>query len=258
LTGYDCTVLEELVEDALRRAVRSCNCDCIALSGGIDTSTVALAARLEGLRLRGYTAYYTKGLPRDLPYTLHAAAALGIPLKLLPITDEYIAEKAKLIVGCTGVRTEVEVRNDIVFLRALEEAKRDGCRCILLGDGGDEIFAGYTFTLQQPSNRLKTEILRMGVRGRYPGLELAECLNLEACAPLLSDEIIEAVMNAPEECLRTTLMQGKRTLRNILAKHGPHIIAERRKTPAEQGAGTENLNAEILTKITKIEIVSGY
>jgi hypothetical protein len=61
-------------------------------------------------------------------------------------------------------------------------------------------------------------------------------------------------MNAPEECLRTTLMQGKRTLRNILAKHGLHIIAERRKTPAEQGAGTEKLNAEKLSEITGAKI----
>ncbi|MET1100990.1 MAG: hypothetical protein ABWW69_00715 [Pyrodictiaceae archaeon] len=42
--GMDWLSLGELILDAIRRGVRGQGCDCIALSDGIDTSIVSLAA----------------------------------------------------------------------------------------------------------------------------------------------------------------------------------------------------------------------
>ncbi len=252
MAGLSCAAAAERVLDAVRRAVRGAGCDCIAMSGGIDTTVVALAARLEGLRLRGVTAYYVGGVPRDLPYAAYAAAALGIEHHAVPVTDDYIASRTRLVVDCTGRRDHVEVRNDVVFLRGLEEAERLRCRCILLGDGGDEVFAGYSFMLTLGETELRETILRMATRGRYPGLELAECLGLHAEAPLLSDEVLEAALSTPTHCLRGWMNEGKAILRKILTAHGLRIIAERPKTPAEQGAGTEKLTRDKLEAITGI------
>ncbi len=254
MAGLSCTTVEELVLDAIRRYVRSANCDCIALSGGIDTSVVALAARLEGLRLTGITAFYAEGLPRDLPYALHVAAALGIKLHTVQVDNRYIAERAGLVARCTGRRDYIELRNDVVFLRALEEAERLGCRCILLGDGGDEVFAGYRFMLSLGSEELRETILRMATRGRYPGLELADCIGMEAHAPLLCDEVLEYVLSAPTECLRTSILEGKEVLRGILSRYGFTLVAGRPKTPAEEGAGTDALDRRRLEEITGMEL----
>ena len=249
-----CSVVEELVLGAVRRYVRSVGCNCIALSGGIDTSFVALAARLEGLSLIGVTAYYVDGLPRDLLYASITAKALGLDLRLVPVEPDYIAKRAKLITDCTKRRDYIELRNDVVFLRVLEEARRLGCRCILLGDGGDEVFAGYRFMLSLRASELREAILRMATQGRYPGLELAECIGVEAHAPLLSDEVLEAVLQAPMECLRQNTWEGKELLRSILRRHGLTVIAERPKTPAEQGAGTDTLGRRLLEELAGIEL----
>ncbi len=61
--GTHAWLLTRALEDFLSRS----RCDCIALSGGIDTSLiVALAGKL-GRKLRAYTAFYLGGIPRDLP-----------------------------------------------------------------------------------------------------------------------------------------------------------------------------------------------
>ncbi|KSW12065.1 hypothetical protein CF15_04610 [Pyrodictium occultum] len=254
MAGLSCRAAEELVLSALRRYVGSVGCDCIAMSGGIDTTVVALAARLEALPLRGVTAFYTRGLPRDLPYALYVAGKLGIELHVVPVDPGYIAGHAPLVIRCTGRRDHVELRNDIVFLRALEEARRLGCRYILLGEGGDEVFAGYRFMLSLGPGELRDTILRMAARGRYPGMELAECIGVEAHAPLLSDEVLETVMSTPLECLRQSVWEGKELLRSILRRHGLTLVADRPKTPAEQGAGTEALGRTELEALTGIEL----
>jgi asparagine synthase (glutamine-hydrolysing) len=252
--AVDCVFLEERVLGVLVEALRGSGCDCATITGGIDTSTVALAARLAGLRLRGITVYYSAGLPRDLPYARLVAAALGIPLREVPVDDSYIASRAGLVAECTGRREYVEMRNDVVFLRAVEEARAMGCRCLLLGDGGDEVFAGYSFMLSLPGPELRETILRMATRGRYPGLELAECIGVEAAAPLLLDEVVEAVLQAPPGCLVWGPGQGKAPLRRILARHGLRLVAERPKTPAEQGAGTSRLARRELEEITGMRL----
>lgn len=253
-----CHVIGETVFSTVRRFVRSTNCDCIALSGGIDTSVVALAAVLEGVKLRALTAYYVRGLARDLIYAIHVAKILGLEHILLPLDDNYIASRAGFVISCTGRYDYIELRNDVVFLRVLEEAAAMGCRCIYLGDGGDEVFAGYEFMHLLNSLELRRKILHYIVYGRYPGLQLADCMGFKAYAPLLNDEVAEIILKTPMECLRSSLGSGKALLRDILAHHGLWLIAERSKTPAEAGAGTTILGKSRLEAIVGTKLSSTH
>ncbi len=242
-------LFEKLVE-----YVEAVRCDCIALSGGLDTSLVALAARKAGLRLKAVTVYYEGGLPRDLWYAVSLAHILGFSHELLPVDDAYIASRAPLIVGCTGRRDYIEVRNDAVFLAALEWSKRMGCRCLLTGDGGDELLAGYTYLRSLYGDALRREQLRLGVAGRYPALELAECIGARVETPYLYDEAVSVALETPTCCLLGGNLEGKYVSRLVLEEYGLAWLAERPKTPAESGAGTDVLSREKLEALTGLEL----
>jgi len=243
-----CHIYEEIVLKKLVEIVSRSRCDCIALSGGIDTSTVLLAAKLAGLNPRGYVVIYRGGIPRDLPYVTYISKQLGVDIEYVFIDYSDVENLVKNVVNCIGrenIDTHgdggcIEVRNDVVFYTVLKRAKEDGCRCIFLGSGGDEIFAGYSFMLSLTEDELIKAIEKMS-RGRFPELQIAKCIGIEVSAPLINPEIIDIAIEIPIDCLRSQLMKGKEILRSILNSHGFYLVGDRVKVPAEGGAGTKDI-----------------
>ncbi|MEM1622989.1 MAG: asparagine synthase-related protein [Thermofilum sp.] len=240
------------VFNAILRVISENECDCISLSGGIDTSVVAVAARTAGLRLRAYVVIYEGGLPKDLPYAEHLSRELGLTLKHVFVNRDESTRLASRVVECVGKEYLnshgdggcIEVRNDVVFYAVLEEALRDGCSCVFLGTGGDELFAGYGFMFRLTSTELEEAIHRM-IRGRFPELQVAKCVGVKTVAPLLDDRVVEVATSVPLECLRSTLNRGKEVLRYLLEERGLWEIAERHKVPAEEGSGTKSMCVSI-------------
>jgi len=246
--GLPCGIYGEKLFRLLVEVVEGYGCDCIALSGGVDTSTILLAATAAGQRPRGYVAVYRGGLPRDIVYAEHVARALGIELVHVFLGSGDVEELRGAVVGCIGADRIashgdsgcIEVRNDMVFYSVLRKAREDGCRCVYVGSGGDEVFAGYGFMLILTSGELEKTIERMS-RGRFPELEIARCLGVEAVAPLLDERVLGLALEIPVDCLRASLYRGKEVLREILRERGLYSIADRAKTPAESGAGTKSV-----------------
>jgi len=237
-----CWVFEEPLLDALKKAIGSSGCDCATLSG-IDSTLVVAVAKSLGARLRCYTAMYTGGLPRDLAYAEYVSKWLNVELRYVLIDEDYIRSSLGKVLQCIGEVTHelcVELRNDVVFYAVLSEAKRDGCRCVLLGSGGDEVFAGYRFMLELPDEDLEERRERYARGGRYPELLIAKCLGVEVVAPYLSPEVLEVALRVPASCLRGS-GEGKAVLRELLRKLGLEVVALRAKVPAEGGAGTDSI-----------------
>jgi len=237
-----CWVFEELLLNALRKVIDSSGCDCATLSG-IDSTLIVAVAKSLGMRLRCYTAMHTGGLPRDLAYAEYVSKWLNVELRYVLIDEDYIRRSLSRVLQCIGgVAHElcVELRNDVVYYATLSEARRDGCRCVFLGSGGDEVFAGYRFMLELPDEALEERRERYAKGGRYPELLLAKCLGVEVAAPYLSREVLEVALRIPASCLRGS-GEGKVVLREILRKLGLEVVALRAKVPAEGGAGTDSI-----------------
>jgi len=249
-----CTTASRILLDRIEEALESKRCNCIALSGGIDTSLVAYVSKvLLGTELKGFLTYYRGGLPRDMMYSVRLSKLLNIELETVAIDDDYMCRKIPLIKQMAergGHDDFIEYRNDAVFLASIEAAREHGCKCIYTGSGGDEVFAGYSFMYKElTSEEIDEKTKKWGLQGRYPEFEIARAQGIEAYSPYLDRKVLEVALEIPVECLRMQTFEGKTILREILKDLGLGFIASRVKTPAEAGAGTDGLGSEYFEKL---------
>ncbi len=242
-----CTYYEGLLLKKLVNVISRTKCECIALSGGIDTSVILLACIIAGLKPRAITVVYRGGVPKDLPYVIHISKLFNVDLDLTILDSNDVLRIKDDIISCIDNELNshsdggcIEFRNDVVFYTVLKRAKEIKCSCIYVGSGSDELLLGYNYLLTLPSDEVDSTV-RKFVHGRYPELKISECLGVKTIAPFLEPDVVEVLLMISLNCLRSERMLGKEVLRRILESYGLDVIAFRRKTPAEEGSGTKDI-----------------
>ncbi len=212
-------------------------CDCILLSGGVDTGFIAASLALEAnARPRAYTVLPGPESP-DAPHALEAAERLGLPLRVVRPTRAGWRSAFDLAAIALETADPVEVAGAAGAALGMAAAASDGCRCIVTGDGGDELFLGYTFLQGLPPEKLGEWRRRMASGGAFfSSKPIAGLLGLEACTPLYTPEARRLSLEAPVDCLLSGGW-GKLLLRVYLDLAGLHGLAWRGKTPVTSGSG---------------------
>ncbi|HEX5581693.1 MAG TPA: asparagine synthase (glutamine-hydrolyzing) [Gemmatimonadaceae bacterium] len=132
---------EELLLQAVRRRLHADVPIGALLSGGIDSGLVCWAVAESG----GDISAFTVGAPGDASDEADDAAdtarELGLEHHVLPLTDDG-SERLEDLIGAYAEPFAVE--SAIGMLRVSRRIRDEGITVLLTGDGGDDVFLGYT------------------------------------------------------------------------------------------------------------------
>lgn len=135
------TAIDELLKDAVKIRLRSDVPVGAFLSGGLDSSLVcAYAKDLTGQPFNTYTIGFREKEFDETPYAQYVGQKYGLPVRVKVLEEDIIQLWDKV------TWHNDQPHGDISFIPTyiLSEFTGRDYKVVLTGDGGDELFAGYT------------------------------------------------------------------------------------------------------------------
>ncbi|RLF16328.1 MAG: hypothetical protein DRJ97_01115 [Thermoprotei archaeon] len=247
-----------LAEELSRRVYEVAqSCDCLLLSGGVDTTFVAAASLHHGHRFNLAVTVTYKGMGEDVRYASLVARRLGLSHVVVEYDDAASDEVLDDVILVLNTFDPVEVRGSVSVYVALREALARGCRRVATGDGGDELFAGYDFLLDKAPGYVDDWIKNMVGRWRFSSIELSRRLGLEVVPVYVDEEIVRLALRVPYSCRVLEAygrLWGKALLRLWLDRAGFKEVAWRRKDPIEGGSGSRALSLTWASRVTHEDV----
>ena len=231
------------LREVLARAVERNLGDVILLSGGLDSSVIALlASKIKSVK--AVSVYLENSPGSDLRYAEMAASFLGIE-HLIRIFDlDELEDAIRSTIRILKTFDPMEVRNSAAIYMALRHARDSGGRVAMTGDGGDELFAGYSFLYNLDLEELERKIRGIWRRMSFSSTTLGKALGIKVKQPFLDPEVLSFAEKIDSR-FRIGFRDGKRCGKYILrmAFEGmlPEEIIWREKVPIEGGSGTSIL-----------------
>ncbi|GAB4299005.1 MAG: asparagine synthase (glutamine-hydrolyzing) [Oscillatoriaceae cyanobacterium] len=137
------TRLQGLLEEAISAQIAHLPSEPVGvfLSGGLDSSVVAALLVRMGVQVRGYTLDFGSDAAPEWPYAEQVANWLKIPLVKVPVTPKRVRKA----MAATARALDMPFGDGVtVPLYLLSEAARQDTTVVFNGEGGDQLFAGWT------------------------------------------------------------------------------------------------------------------
>ena len=135
--------LQPALQQAIQAQITDLSADPVGifLSGGLDSSIVAALLTQAGVRVRAYTLDFGDAGVSEVPYAEQVAHALNIPLVKVDARPRQIRRALR----ATAQALDLPFGDGVtVPLYLLGEAARQEVGIIFNGEGGDQLFAGWT------------------------------------------------------------------------------------------------------------------
>ncbi len=230
----------------LNEAAKKNISDGILLSGGLDTSilTYFLCKHKKPLAI---TVVYGKNAS-DLTYAKQIAETFGLNHKIKFFNIKEAVEAAREIIRILRTFDPVEIRNDVPLYIGLREAERLGLKKIVTGDGGDELFAGYSFLFKYSFHEVEKWIKTTVKNWFFSSSLLGRELGVKVLQPFTDPIVVDLALKIPAN-LKIKQHKGRKygkwILRKVFEKHLPKEIVWRRKAPIEIGSGSTALSTQL-------------
>ena len=231
------------LRDNLDKACKKCDSNTIALSGGLD-STI-LAYLLQEKKPNAISVVAKDFAGTDLIYSQIAAKEFDLPLKIIKPETSKILESVERTISILKNFNNIEIRNNIVMFLVINEARKNGVKSIVTGDGADELFAGYNFLLNKSESELKKELNRIFSIMHFPSHEIGKSLGVKVNSPYLEENFKKFACEIPPNLkvnYEAGTKFGKWVLRKAFEGKITNKIIWRDKAPMQDGSGTNQLS----------------
>jgi len=228
----------------LSTAVSDCKSDCIALSGGLDSSILAFC--LNDKKIKAFTTI-TKDFPStDLVYSQLVAKQVRLPLEVQTASIEQLLFAIDKTIKILKVFNPIEIRNAIVMYLTINMVKEKGYSSIITGDGADELFAGYNFFQRMTGVELQQDLERIWQVMHFSTEVIGNSMNVDVEMPFLNDTVVEYAKSISTD-LKVHEEKGKKfgkwILRKAFERTIPATIVWREKSAMQDGSGTAGLTS---------------
>jgi asparagine synthase (glutamine-hydrolysing) len=226
----------------IEKTASACKSEHLALSGGLD-STI-LAYFLKERKINTITIISKDFIANDLTFCQLVAKKFDLPLLIKTCEVEEIYDAIEETIKILRNFNDIEIRNNVVMYLVLSEIKKMGFDKVITGDGADEIFAGYNFLLNKTKEELESDLKRIAKIMHFPSQKIGEALGIHVESPFCNKEVLEFARTIPVDLLvhqEADAKYGKWILRKAFEEKIPKSVVWRKKSPMQDGAGTQGL-----------------
>jgi len=216
----------------------------ILVSGGIDSGILAYLSR----GVKGVTVNLN-GKGEDLKYVTILRDSIDLDVTIVKVgVDEALSAVREVVKILRSF--DPALPNDLAVYFGMREAKRQGLRSIMTGDGGDELFGGYSY--MQEIEDLDGYIRRISRSMSFSSNQIGEYFGLEVRQPYLDQDFIKFAVSLGND-VKIREEKGKIWGKWVLRKaFEPFLSPEfiwQEKRPLEVGSGMALLRRVIAEKI---------
>lgn len=241
--------LEDALTEAVERLTRAGKIG-IAVSG-IDSSLIAKICEELGRKAVLYSVCmegsHDAARVKELEKNFRSA------INVIEICESDLETYAKKVMRTIRACDALSIGIEIPLYAACEAAKNDGIETMFLGQGADELFAGYHRYISMPYEKLGSELRRDFEAYRSKGFKkdsaIASANSLELRLPYLEEEVVKAAFETPVE-LKIKNGIRKYALREVAKRKGLGEIASREKKAIQYSSGVD----KALRKLAKNDL----
>ncbi len=237
-------IKETLIEAVIKRIPQKEKQFGVFLSGGLDSSIIASIVS----KYADNVIYYTLGNTGDLEFVNKLAKRIGIEAKIkkiaLPLQKELLKLIEKVVYHTESYNPSI-ISNGLATFLLSKEAKKDGLKVILTGEGADELFCGYKIPNRFEKRNEFIENMHFTECRRLDMASMAH--TIEVRCPFLDKQVYAISNNCTENDL-IDKHQGKQILRKAFTNDLPNEIISRNKVSFDVGSGIRKMVVKHLTK----------
>ncbi len=244
--------LNEIMVRAVERRFLEEERPGILLSGGLDSSIVAAAARHISPDL-GTFAVGLQGSP-DLQAAQLVAQHVGTRHHEHVYTEEEIMQVLAEVIYYLESFDAPLVQSAIANYFASRLAAEAGCHAVLCGEGADELFGGYHYIKELESDEaVESELQKIISIGHAMGFQRVDRMNnahsLESHVPFMDQEVMDFAAVLPLAWkIHGKEQVEKWILRRAFTRELPESVVWRRKAQFSHGTGCNEMMEQLAAR----------